>query len=497
MDKLLQLEKARDEIRNAAGSWEDLDRAFTNLENTFTGLTGMASTRQEGKTYGSRTLLYEDCRRDIEIEIGSEILESLAPPLTLALTSGRWLSLKAATEYAGVFEEVYRSLVAETGSRRINAAKFWVRTQSELLGPHASLGEQLISDYQKRWWSILRIEGDQQRVSRTAEQLRPLVNSAFYAPHSGWQSARYHSPDVMIVAPSVEAIRDGNYSFVLGELHAAVHTLSTKLFVSQHPSPQDLYKAIDIDLPRPVVKPVLPKSLLGSRGTPVLVSPKDYYLELWPDSPSPPHARKLRLGSLVVEEERGNLIVRSLDGSLETNILEVFAELLTRTVVNIFQLMRPDKHSPRVEIDKLVIARETWRFPAGEIEFAFEKEESQRFKAVRRWVRETGLPRFVFVKAPVEMKPCFVDFESPILTTILARLIRRTAEASYRRDGLKRNQSITITEMLPGPGEVWLPDAQGNLYASELRIVAFDLGSDHSSSGHKAIDATVDDRRQG
>ena len=34
---------------------------------------------------------------------------------------------------------------------------------------------------------------------------------------------------------------------------------------------------------------------------------------------------------------------------------------------------------------------------------------------------------------------------------------------------------MTVTEMLPGPQQVWLPDASGNLYTSELRIAVLDL----------------------
>jgi hypothetical protein len=116
----------------------------------------------------------------------------------------------------------------------------------------------------------------------------------------------------------------------------------------------------------------------------------------------------------------------------------------------------------------LVISRETWRFSAAELEFAFEKEDSQRFLGATRWARRTGLPRFVFFKAAGEVKPSYCDFHSPIYVRMMAKAIRRAA-------GLSPDQSITVTEMLPGPGEVWLPDREGNLYTSELRLVAVDL----------------------
>jgi hypothetical protein len=44
--------------------------------------------------------------------------------------------------------------------------------------------------------------------------------------------------------------------------------------------------------------------------------------------------------------------------------------------------------------------------------------------------------------------------------------VRRTAEAG--------ELSFTLTEMLPDLGELWLPDQDGQRYASEFRLVAFD-----------------------
>jgi hypothetical protein len=50
---------------------------------------------------------------------------------------------------------------------------------------------------------------------------------------------------------------------------------------------------------------------------------------------------------------------------------------------------------------------------------------------------------------------------------MLAKLIRRTAEQS--------GSTVTFTEMLPRTDQTWLPDADGNTYTSEFRVVAVDL----------------------
>jgi hypothetical protein len=48
----------------------------------------------------------------------------------------------------------------------------------------------------------------------------------------------------------------------------------------------------------------------------------------------------------------------------------------------------------------------------------------------QRWARAQGMPRYAFVKAPVEIKPFYVDFDSPIYVEILAKTVRRTGEAN-------------------------------------------------------------------
>jgi len=101
--------------------------------------------------------------------------------------------------------------------------------------------------------------------------------------------------------------------------------------------------------------------------------------------------------------------------------------------------------------------------------FAFEKDEAYRFLEARRWSALHCMPRFIFIKSPVEMKPLFVDLDSPVLVNLFAKMVRQ-ASAKAPPDEL-----IAVTEMLPRPDQAWLPDAEGNRYTSELRMVAVDL----------------------
>jgi len=88
------------------------------------------------------------------------------------------------------------------------------------------------------------------------------------------------------------------------------------------------------------------------------------------------------------------------------------------------------------------------------------------------------MPRFVFVKSSAEVKPFYVDFESPVYLNIFTRTIRPDKQSDA---GDKQSDAgdarITVTEMLPEHEETWLSDAEGQRYTSELRIVALDLNA--------------------
>jgi hypothetical protein len=297
------------------------------------------------------------------------------------------------------------------------------------------------------------------------------VLAAFDAPRAGWKYARYHSPDVMISAASEEAVRRGDYQFVLGEIHIGVNTLSSSLFVAQHPSPKELFGAVESDFPEPRVVTTIPMSIRGatSRTRFVLESPKDFRLSLTHDSFAPPGSKAIPGGSLVVEDSVEGLVIRTRDNKIRFSIIEVIGDVLSSLVINSFSILGDQAYQPRIAIDRLAVCRESWRFPPKSIDFALVKEESDCFIAARRWSREHGLPRFVFVKVPIERKPFYVDFDSPIYVSIFAKMIRRTID---KGDSLSE---IAVSEMLPSIDEVWLPDGEGRRYASELRIVATDL----------------------
>jgi hypothetical protein len=468
-----ELLSAHDEVAAAAGDPERLDPALSALEKSFRQLTGAAPTRGAGKTYAARTLVYEDCRRDVDASLGTDLLDTLRRPLTLLLTSARWVMHEVAELYLDASRKVYDELAKEHNSRVVNATDFWVKSNPLLYRDETRLADSVVPKLRARWDAVFALPEGARRVSYSSEELEPRVRETFAAPRAGRAFTCYHSPDVMIEAESFEAFRAGDYSLVMGEMHLGVNTLLAALFLAQHPAVAEIHEAVERDLPEERIVVVPPKHwpALTARTSMGYVSPKNMRLELSHDACGVNPSQSLPIGSLVIEDGPDGLFVRTRDGSRRFDLLEMFGEVLSGLVMNFFSILPPRPHNPRVTIDRLVVCREAWRFTPGELAFAAERDGAARFAAARRWARDRGLPRFVFVKSQVEKKPFYVDLGSPIYVDIFARIINRTAE----KCGDAR--AIGVTEMIPNHEQAWLHDAEGQFYTSELRMIAVDLAN--------------------
>ena len=173
----------------------------------------------------------------------------------------------------------------------------------------------------------------------------------------------------------------------------------------------------------------------------------------------------LPVSDLVVEKSDLGLVVRTRDGAKRFHITEFFQILIGYTCVKRFSMLPPATHTPRITIDQFVQSREQWCFPCADVPFAGLRSTEERFIGARRWIRDHGIPRWAFVSVPFEVKPFYVDFESPLSVDVLAKVLRRGAKADSA-------VPVTVSEMLPTPGQCWLTDAQGNRYVSELRVIA-------------------------
>lgn len=462
---------ARDRVSAAAGDDVALESALADLGTCFRAITGMVEERRAGETYAGRTLVYEDTVRATRVALGPALREQLSRPLCLLLDSARWLVAEIGQEYEELFDEIYERRVAQSGHPVVPLAAIMSLATPNLYFSPRRLPKPVlrcVEEFQRRWAKILQIPAGARQVQLRSEDLAGQVARMFPARPAPWPVAIHHAPDVMLAAADADAVAREDYLLVLGEMHLSFNTLESRVFVQQHDDPPRMLAAVEADLGRRPIIGLTSRDLPGvsSRVSPpsALMSPGFTYWTMHVPAATPP-APILSAADLAVRREGGQLVVRAGSGSFAAPLTAVTAEWLGAASLNAFKPLARGTRSPRLTIDRLVVARESWTFEASEVTWAAVKSESGRFLAARSWRREHDLPERAFYKVPVEDKPTFVDFSSLVYVNILAKSIRRSAEASG---------SVTLSEMLPDQSQLWLRDAGGSRYACELRMLAVD-----------------------
>ncbi|MEU8312740.1 thioesterase domain-containing protein [Micromonospora sp. NPDC048887] len=471
-----RLRAARDAVAAAAGDADRLRAALDALDATFTELTGVPAVRRAGQMYAGRTVCYEDSARDLDVVFGAPLLAELAAPLDVLLRAARWLANALARAYLDVLRGLYEELRAESGAP-VPLADLWFLAQGMFWGDGERPVDAVAADFAARWAGLFGLDtlpAGTTDVRLRAADLADRIDAVFPGTGPEWSNAAMHSPDLQICATDADALRRGDYTVVLGELHAAWSSFDCAVFTPSHPDVERLRDALAADLGRRRVRLLFPADWprRTSRTAESLTGPTDRHLAFL-DAPGADPARVLPTVGLVVDEVDGELVATATDGQ-RWPLVEIFAEPLSAHAVDGFKLVAAAPYTPRITVDRLVLARQTWRTTVGGSGLAVPNGERDRFLAVRDWRRRLGLPEQVYVKLGTETKPCFVDLSAPAFATTLCAMVR-----AARVDG-GDDVSFTVSEMLPGPEQAWVPDGRGRRYFSELRLHITDTGrEDH------------------
>ncbi|MDP9845615.1 hypothetical protein J2853_004826 [Streptosporangium lutulentum] len=453
---------ARDTVAAAAGDPDTLKTALATLDTEFTALTGAPPRRRDGQMYAGRTLCYEDTTRDLDTVIGTTLLNDLAAPLAITLTTARWLTHEIGSACRDVLRGLYDELREDTEGP-VRLADLWYLAQGLLFAGGENPFRAVADDFARRWAELIGVsiapEGDAPVRLSSADLAEPVAR-LFPAERPGWSSARIHSPDLQICATDVDAINRGDYQAVLGELHPAWAPFDSALFSPFHPDPDRLRAHYDLDLGPDRIRILYPEDYPRntSRTGYGLVGPGDRQLGIDKARGADPD-RLLPSTSVTVSDEDGALIATASDGH-RWPLIEMFAGMLSTQLMDAFKLTLPLSHVPRITIDRLVITRETWRTTVADTGLATITDERERYLATRTWRGHLNLPDQVFVKIGTEVKPCYFDLTSPHYTGLLCTMLRTAGE----------DASVTVSEALPTPDQAWVPDHNGNRYFSELRL---------------------------
>ncbi|WBB71198.1 lantibiotic dehydratase [Micromonospora sp. WMMD1128] len=461
-----RLRAARDAVAAAADDPEPLRAALDHLDATFTELAGVPAARRPGQMYAGRTICYEDTARDLDVVFGSPLLAELAAPLDVLLRAARWLAGALADAYLEVLRGLHDELRAESGGP-VALADLWFLAQGMFWGDGERPVDAVAADFAARWAGLFGLDtlpAGTTEIRVRAADLADRIDVVFPDSRPTWSNAAMHSPDLQICATDAAALGRGDYTVVLGELHAAWSSFDCAVFTPSHPDVERLRDALAADLGERRVRLLFPADWprRTSRTAESLAGPTDRQLA-FQDAPGADPARVLPTVDLTVDAVDGDLVATASDGQ-RWPLAEIFAPVLSAHAVDGFKLVAAAPHTPRITVDRLVVARQTWRTTVGESGLATVTGERNRFLAVRAWRRRLGLPERVYVKLGTETKPCFVDLAAPGFATMLCALVR--AARGTGGDGVP----LTVSEMLPGPEHAWVPDGAGRRYFSELRL---------------------------
>lgn len=475
--RLTQLESAKQAVASSAGHSEALCEALRLLDAEFESITRVSARRRHGEAYGGRAVVYEDCVRGATIELGESLVLRLQDSLDLVLMSTRWFTSAVARRYREELGRLYRELCntsnSATASRSVDLPTFWHRATSLFFGDGKVQIQDIVDDLTQRWASVLPQLRSERSVSVSVESIRETCSKLFSTTQDDWARACYQSPDLMLCAVDADRVSATDSPIaVLGEIHVGGNTLIANGLVWQHPDPPELLSARRADLGTDNVVPKLNAEGIRGFRRPIRTQ--------WVDDPAygtevlfsrgvhPSDAETaIPIADLVVAEVDARLVAHHRAKPWSCDLLRLFGDFIFATIASEFRFVAHGQHVPRVSVGGIVWQRETWRIPCSDLQLLLSNVESQAFLEVRRLALKLGLPNHIFVRVPWENKPFFVDLRSPASVRLLSKQVRVAI-----RNGVDPSTEISVSEMLPSFEDLWLTDAKGRKYTSELRMVA-------------------------
>jgi Lantibiotic dehydratase, N terminus len=436
---------------------EERRRIDAALSRALLERCGASLTREAGKMYIGRYVLYEDCARDLDLVLSGELRGELEAALGPVLEAFRGMMAAVAAAITARWMEAYAAL--DGGDDGVDFLRFHrqVRERVDVGEIVARVRERL----RDAWSSVLPPPGE----APEELALSPADLRRFGEQVGAWTAelaaplpleCEVHSPDLMIAARSLEDLCAGRYRVIVGEIHPGVHTVSQAVAQPFCPFVAELLEETRALLsPESVVLVDPPESYQRSN---INWLDCDVLHELVPPgcaSRLPPE-RRIPAGRARVVVEGGRLRCRDPESGRSGDLLTVMPGAFHRAAFQLSREVLGGDYPARLLSGRLVLKRRTWQLDPGSLpEVERPGEEAESFAALSRWARARGLPRWVFLSSDREPKPIFVDFQSPMAVDLFYKVARQASAAR-------------VSEMRPSPEELWLRDERG-AYTCELR----------------------------
>ncbi|MEU4519966.1 lantibiotic dehydratase [Amycolatopsis sp. NPDC024027] len=459
LTELDRLDALRQRVQDARGLPARI-AAVEALNEGYAGTGAGATARDGGQIASDRTLWYEDCRQDWGAA-------TLAGPAAASLRE----------EFPQLLELLFQLPLARLRARRAECHRWFTETFGT--GSVVTVDQALAAAADTDLSTRLQVLDDKQRAEYPAplsavlhanrhrsEVVLPLSWVREHlgdAPFDAWALC---SADLHLSAAGDDAVRAGEFTWVLGEVHA-LHEVLASTFALLHPDPGSL--AEDCAAHREALSDtVICEPLKAHRGKmSVRVPFGSPQIEFSARSAQPERLR-LTPDELTIRD-RGDRLALHGDRHGEVELVVAPQQWLadeTGSLFGCFTGVRAYRmtdflggpaadHLPRLRVGRFVLARETWWIepePAKRKIFQFDNQ-----RLAWRIKHDHGLPDQVFVSFEEEPKPIFVDFRNPLLVEIFVKGVQSST------------QPFRVTEMLPGAGAMWLDHGLG-AHTNEFRI---------------------------
>lgn len=435
---------------------------LATLEAYLEEICGSAMRRGAGTMYSDRFPFFEECLGNIvQCELGGLLAQRIEQGIQslfhLSLAHGLLLAQRDQRRARALWQQLRRDTS--------DGVPFLTYLQALHKDTRVWDKKDALDDFLAQLHTLVSIRSEGHRACLHTSDLPALPSLSEH------DACLYSSFDFLIASPSLQALQQGEFQLVLGEIHPypLIWVFPTAYFLTgedlrdvealQQALAEQPGGAVAAQIAYTRKNKIFPYPLPGQQ------------IELRPRNS---HCRAIPASKLEVRDIHGQLCLATKDDyyrlytplTHKSGSLDPLAPFAFPSIHP--PLIDLGEHTPRIEIDGVVYQRERWKLATG----TFNPSGAQGVALLReawRWREQFQLPMRMFVRPNKEPKPIYIDMSNQFFVEMLDTLARQ-------------NDSFLCTEILPDIHHLWLEQADGH-YTCEFRAVvlgdvkkAFSLG---------------------
>lgn len=443
--------------RFARATLEQRKHVLVELEALWSRLVGREARRGGGAFYADRLIIYEECLGGVSpLALGPRVADELRAQLAPVLDVLASHACHVARQCRSLGREL---LTRWSPDSRMSFLQFVARVEKENV-----TFEPAASPWYEAMRAQLAARSHEKVVAIDPDTLPPIDRSELAA------NVLIGSPDVMLAAADVEAIRDGRFHLVISECHDTFMVWGWALELCRR---RDRIREEAARLLRRATRGRQVANVLASRRVKIL--PLEYpgaTIELLARSERP-DTERIAAVELEAHATVDGIALRA-PGRPEVRLHNGELHTLAHALFSVPKMGMPSltvgRHTPRLVLGEAILQRERWDVSRSDLfAAAYRGSSFELMYDFRKAMKRVGLPRWTFAKLPGHLKPILVDGENYFLLELLNSF-------------LSEETQLTLSEMLPGPEDLWVRGTEER-FCSEIRLSACYVAADAEAAG--------------